>query len=127
MSLYWLLLGVLAVWRVTHLLSKEDGPWDLVVRLRRAAGEGFWGRLLDCFCCLSIWVAAPFALFLGSTWGERCLLWLALSASAILLERIPDPGRPTAAVYREDEEADDGVLREPEDGGAGGGARPPGG
>ena len=42
-------LGTLCVWRITHLLDAEDGPWDVVVRLRRRAAEGFWGQLLDCF------------------------------------------------------------------------------
>lgn len=46
---YELLLAVLAVWRVTHLLHAEDGPWDAVVRLRGWAGDGFLGRMMDCF------------------------------------------------------------------------------
>lgn len=88
MQLYWLILGVLTVWRITHLLYAEDGPWNLVVALRRLAGRGFWGELLDCFHCLSLWVAPPFALWLGERWPERLLLWPALSAGAILLERV---------------------------------------
>jgi hypothetical protein len=83
---YRLVLGVLVVWRVTHLLFAEDGPWDVVVRLRRPAGAGFWGKSLDCFFCLSLWIAAPLALLLGGGWTERLLLWPALSAGAILLE-----------------------------------------
>lgn len=85
---YRLLLGVLCVWRVTHLFQAEDGPWDAIVRIRRAAGDGFAGRLLDCFYCLSLWVSLPVALFLGQTAAERTLLWPALSAVAILLERV---------------------------------------
>jgi len=85
---YRLLLGVLVVWRVTHLLFGEDGPWDVVIRLRRRAGAGVVGRLLDCFLCLSLWIAAPLAMLLGGGWTERLLLWPALSAGAILLERV---------------------------------------
>jgi hypothetical protein len=88
MRLYWLVLGILCVWRVTHLLNAEDGPWRLVVRLRLRVGNGFWGELLDCFYCLSLWVAAPLAIVLGSGVKERLLLWPALSAAAILLERL---------------------------------------
>ena len=29
-----LVLAVLATWRLTHLLAREDGPADLLVRLR---------------------------------------------------------------------------------------------
>src|ERR1051326_1161430 len=56
---YYLALGILAVWRITHFFQAEDGPWDVAVRLRRLVGNGFWGKLLDCFYCLSIWISAP--------------------------------------------------------------------
>jgi hypothetical protein len=92
MRSYWLILGVLSVWRITHLLQAEDGPWNLLVRFRRLFGNGMLGALLDCFYCLSLWVSIPFAWWIGEDLKERLLLWLALSAAAILLERIP--GRP---------------------------------
>src|SRR5262245_45636133 len=109
MQAYWLILGVLAAWRITHLLQAEDGPWRAVAGLRRRAGAGFWGELLDCFYCLSLWVALPLALLLGTGWGERLLLWPALSAGAILLERfVPaSPTSPPAAVYVEDVEKEE--------------------
>ena len=88
MDFYRLLLGVLVVWRLTHLVAAEDGPWDIVIRLRRRAGSGVWGRALDCFNCLSLWIAGPFALLLGAGWTDRLLLWPALSAGAIVLERV---------------------------------------
>lgn len=81
------LLAALAVWRVTHLLVKEDGPWDIMVRFRRALGSGFFGSLLSCSYCLSVWIAAPFTFFLEGTAIERVVIWLALSGAAILLER----------------------------------------
>ena len=100
---YFAILGVLGVWRLTHLLNAEDGPGKVLAHLRRLAGSGFWGELLDCFYCLSLWVAAPFSYFLGSGWSERLLLWSALSAAAILLERATAQDAPLkAALYRED-------------------------
>jgi hypothetical protein len=99
---YFLAIATLAAWRVTHLLSAEDGPWDLMVRLRRVAGEGFFGKLLDCFYCLSLWVAAPLALMAESNWSDRVLLWLAISAGAILLERATS--RKPEPTYFEDKE-----------------------
>ena len=95
---YRLALGALCVWRVTHLVQAEDGPWDIVVRLRRAAGNGMLGRLLDCFYCTSVWVAVPFAMILGDGWGERILMIPALSAAAILAERATTrPAAPPVA------------------------------
>jgi len=121
MPFYKLTLAILAVWRVTHLLHAEDGPGNLLVRLRRLLGQGFFGDLVDCFYCLSLWVACPVALALGETWQERALLWPALSAGAICLERLK-PGPPPAP-YFEDEE-DDHVLRQGEKAGFAGTAIP---
>lgn len=109
MRWYWLTLAGLATWRLTHLLVAEDGPWDLLVRFRRAVGTGVLGELLDCFSCLSLWIAAPLAYLVGASWPERALLWPALSALACVLERLTAP--PTSVVYREDEGATDELLR----------------
>ena len=107
------LLGVLSVWRITHLLFAEDGPWEMVVELRRRAGAGFWGQLLDCFYCLSLWIAAPFAVLLGKGPRDWVLLWPALSAGAIMLERLTDRALGKApALYVEDMEDEDVMLRQ---------------
>jgi hypothetical protein len=112
MRFYRFLLGILSVWRITHLLQAEDGPWDMVVCLRQRAGEGFWGQLLDCFYCLSVWIAAPLAFLLGGKMSERILLWPALSAGAILLERVTDPGfGEPPALFVEDSEDEHAMLR----------------
>ena len=80
-------VGALATWRVTHLLVEEDGPADLVVRLRERAGDSWAGQAMDCFYCLSIWTAAPVAAAVARRPREAPLTWLALSGAACLLER----------------------------------------
>jgi hypothetical protein len=87
LNIFYFILSILAVWRLTHLLSKEDGPFDIIFLIRKKAGAGFLGSLLDCFYCLSIWVALPFGIWLGVTWVEKVLAWLALSGAAALLEQ----------------------------------------
>ena len=82
-----LVLAVFATWRLTHLLAREDGPADLIVRLRSRAGGGWLGHLMDCFNCTSLWVAAPMAWWLATGLAEGVVLWLALSGAACLLER----------------------------------------
>ncbi len=115
MKFYYLLLGALCVWRITHLLHAEDGPRDMLFHLRKKMGEGFWGELLDCFYCLSVWVAAPFAVYIGETPGEKALLWPALSAAAILLERLTNHHFDAPpAPYFEDKEKEDDMLWEEE-------------
>lgn len=113
MKLCELTLGILAVWRVTHLLNAEDGPWYSMARLRRRAGTGFWGNLIDCFYCLSLWISAPVALWFANAWPERLILWLATSGGAILLERLSsrEPIAPPAAYY-EDQESENVLLQQ---------------
>jgi uncharacterized protein DUF1360 len=116
-----LLLAVLATWRLTHLLAREDGPADVIVRVRARLGAGFLGRLLDCFYCLSLWVAAPMAVFVSRRPLEGVLSWLAVSGAACLLERLghdpvviqPDPGRGEGGDA-------DGMLRSETHGGGAG-------
>jgi hypothetical protein len=119
MDFYWFLLAALATWRITHLLSAEDGPWNLLASLRRILGTGFWATLVDCFYCLSLWVALPLAFVTGHSSRERLLLWPALSAAAIVIERLTKK-EPPVATYFEDEEVDDGLLRKREGEGEGG-------
>jgi len=80
-------LAALATWRVTHLLAEEDGPADVVVRLRRRAGSSWAGDLLDCFYCLSVWVAVPFAVGLAGRRRVDPVACLAVSGAACLLEQ----------------------------------------
>jgi len=87
MNILYLILSVFAVWRLTHLLGKEDGPFDIIFLIRQKAGIGFFGKLLDCFYCISIWIALPFGIWLGQDWIEKILLWLALSGAACLFEQ----------------------------------------
>jgi hypothetical protein len=81
-------LAVLATWRITHLLASEDGPANIIVRLRSRLGNGLIGSLMDCFNCLSLWVAAPAALHLSRRPVLWAPSWLAISGGACLLERL---------------------------------------
>jgi len=84
-------LAALAVWRVSFLLAREDGPWELLARARRLAGRGMAGRLLGCVKCLSLWVAVPFVFFVGGRGWSRLVVWLALSGVAALVDEWTRP------------------------------------
>lgn len=111
MHIYFVILGALAVWRITHLVSQETGPSEIFTRIHRFADSRFWGQLLDCFYCLSLWVAAPFALWLGQSWKEKVLLWPAISSAAILLERATAERQPASRGFYIEEREDEHVLR----------------
>lgn len=103
MNILYLILSVVAVWRLTHLIGKEDGPFNIMFLLRKKAGSSFFGKLMDCFYCLSIWIALPFALWLGLTWIEKILVWLALSGAAAFLEQATTKTNNTdTPTYHED-------------------------
>ena len=82
-----LLCAVLATWRLAHLLAHEDGPFDLIFKLRRRAGSGFFGQLMDCPYCSSFWIALPFAFWPSIDGLSRVIFWLAISGGACLLQR----------------------------------------
>ncbi len=122
---YWFILGVLAVWRVTHLLNAEDGPADLALRLRSWLGNTLAGRALDCFYCLSLWVALPVAVPLSHNMPEGLLTWLALSGGAgvihglvrspVVIEPLPSPISEggTQDVLRSQTPADENLRTDP--------------
>jgi hypothetical protein len=90
--------ATLATWRLTHLVVAEDGPWDVVVRLRRLAGDGPAGRLMDCFYCASLWLALPFVPWVARDWAGCAVAWLAISGGALLLQRALPADRSTQPI-----------------------------
>jgi hypothetical protein len=104
-------LAVLATWRVTHLLASEDGPADIIFRVRRRLGDGFIGSLMDCFNCMSLWVAAPWGLFVSANPVVWFVTWLALPGGACLLERLGGAVTVTGAQGRQLMKGNNDVLR----------------
>jgi len=91
----------LAVWRLTSLISKERGPFDIFVRLRRSVGilpaedgsplswsDQMPANLIVCPWCLSVWIGVIWviAIFIN----PEIMIWislpLSLSAVAILIQ-----------------------------------------
>lgn len=110
-SWYAVVLGVLAVWRLTHLLHAEHGPWGSLAQLRAAAARLGLGEAVSCFYCLSVWMAMPFAVWAAPSWPGRVVAWLALSAGAILIEVKVLGGSAGTLDSHLTEDSNDGVLR----------------
>ncbi len=79
---------VIVVWRITHLVSAEDGPFDLIIKLRKLLGNSFVGKLMDCFYCLSIWIGFLAAIYGGTNLQQIIILTLYYSGAAILIEKL---------------------------------------
>lgn len=114
-SFYTFAIAALAVWRVTHLVSEEEGPWHVFARLRRGIDGLLRTTAASCFYCASVWIAIPPALWMATDLVERLLLWLALSGAAIVLERATRTPVPAAEYFEHrapiQGEDDDGMLR----------------
>lgn len=74
----------LAVWRVSSLVTKEDGPFEIFADIRAKGGE-----LLNCLWCFSIW--GGLVVFVAYAFWPVVVFWaclpLALSAAAIVVDR----------------------------------------
>ncbi|HTJ52916.1 MAG TPA: DUF1360 domain-containing protein [Cyclobacteriaceae bacterium] len=78
----------IAIWRLTHLISLEDGPFDLIIKLRKLLGSSFLGKLMDCFYCTSVWVGLAGAIYAGENPVQIIALTLYYSGAALLFEKI---------------------------------------
>lgn len=106
------LVTALCVWRLTHMVTAEDGPWRVIATLRRLASRCLPAGLLDCFYCASLWISAPFAIAFATGWREQLVLALTGSAGAILLDRLWTRTATEVAVpYFEPEVEHVGMLR----------------
>lgn len=77
------LLAALATWRLSSLLVYEEGPLETFNHIRDLPPLR---KLLACFWCTSVWVAASLAGLIVHSWTEWFITWLALSAVAVLIE-----------------------------------------
>lgn len=88
-----ILLAILAVWRITYLITEEYAPFDIAYKLRKLTYGWNWIDL-ECFYCTSIWVSGLlsviYTLFGVLQIGEAILFAFAVSAGSILLDKILD-------------------------------------
>lgn len=88
-----LVIGGLAVWRLTHALVKENGPLMLFARMRAyfARTQKRSGGLFDvvsCTSCLSVWIGLVASLWVAHTIFNWVGYGLAFSGLSMLLEAL---------------------------------------
>jgi hypothetical protein len=98
-----LAVGILATWRVTHLVVEEDGPWDVLRRIRGLLLGVGAGRLVNCFLCASVWIAVGVALLLVRGLRDVAVAAASFSCGAILLQRIVPDVLPAEWVEEKEE------------------------
>lgn len=87
-----LIIAALAVFRLTVLITKDDGPGYIFWKLRQAPKKGTSLRQgISCPWCMSMWMSLPIGIYEGifrpNTYADTFLLCLALSAVAIILNQ----------------------------------------
>lgn len=81
-DLVYIILAPLAVWRITHIIETER----IASFLHRWAGDdpsSFFGYLVNCFLCLSVWVS--FFIYICILVFPPIIVPFALSAVAIFI------------------------------------------
>lgn len=91
----YLILAILATYRVARMLAIEDGAFDLFAKWRaladpQSAQETWYARGVNCPLCLGFWVALLFALLLAHQdpamgRSEIILAWLGIAGAQTLL------------------------------------------
>jgi hypothetical protein len=89
LKFFYLLLGGLATFRLSLLISKEDGPAYIFFKIRKLPPKNSSTKdSLSCEWCMSMWMGALVALYMWwldlLTGAEWPLYWLAMSAIAII-------------------------------------------
>lgn len=77
-----LLIKAIATWRISHMLTTEDGPNDSIITFRHMMRAHYpeWSPLF-CLWCTSLWVAPIVAVL-----PKWCSMPWALSGLAIVIE-----------------------------------------
>lgn len=98
-----LLLLSLAVWRLSSLFAREDGPYDIFIKIRLKAGvsidefgEEYSTNMLSkgllCIWCNSLWFSSIVSLFASRNVIGYIFNTLALSALAIIIDKVVTNG-----------------------------------
>jgi hypothetical protein len=82
------MIVALCVFRLAYMLAYEDGPWDVLYRIRKRLGNSTLGNLMDCPDCSSLWLSAFAA---AIVWGiniNYVFYFPALSAVTVILTHL---------------------------------------
>lgn len=76
-------IGAIAAYRVSYLITREEGPLGVFALLRERIDphQKTWvGRGLNCVLCVSFWVTLAVSIIIGVSWLE----WLAMAGLIVM-------------------------------------------
>lgn len=88
-----LIISALAVYRLSFMIAKEDGPLDLFNRIRGKVdpNQSTWvGRGINCPLCISVWLSLLPIIFILPRMNiyTTIVTWLSIAGLSALLERV---------------------------------------
>lgn len=83
MEIYLIISQILATYVITAVFLYSDGAYGILGRLRSNDKVMRFG-LLECFLCLSFWVALLLILVGGGTWQSFFIVW----GSAFIIDQL---------------------------------------
>lgn len=93
-----LLILALVCYRLSRLITLEDGPFDIFLIIQNIAGardfnsngriRTWHGRLISCPYCLGVWVAIPLAIIYSGIQWYSLLIWLAIAGLQSVLQSL---------------------------------------
>lgn len=91
MNIETLIIGSLAVWRLSHALVKENGPMMVFARFRSYLASlqkrrGGFFDMISCVYCTSFWIGLVAALGAAGSVFEWLMYGLAFSGVSMILE-----------------------------------------
>ncbi len=90
-----LLLCCLAVYRLSELITVDNGPWHVFRRLRTCSSHPMWCELMSCFYCQTMWWAALFAGMSASVGSivlaDGFLWWMAIAGGSVVIRQTVRP------------------------------------
>lgn len=85
------LLVCLATWRISRIVVAEDGPFDVLARLRaklRVNDQATWiQRGLACVACVSFWIGLVLSFWIWRVSMISLLVGLTASAVSVILAK----------------------------------------
>jgi hypothetical protein len=90
----------LVVWMMARRVQTMLTPVVAARRMKEGLRRARIAETMICTVCLSFWLSGTAALFLGSSWLERTLLWPLISGISVYLNRYSEPDA-TAGIGRE--------------------------
>lgn len=84
---FWLIISILATWRLTCLICFDSGPFDLMSRIRLALYRVRLGKLVECFHCTALWISSTLTILIYKLSIASLFLIIAIAGGATLIER----------------------------------------